>query len=301
MKILVGLVSCIENELEECVKSIKNQTHKAWELFTIENKTKKEAHDKLYSTFMERAGEFDLFIKVDADMVLARPTLFQEIVDEMKQKPAFDHFQIGVWDFFTDRLIFAFHVYRSTVKWNIRNEQYFTDSIHQKTNCAIYMDLNGPLAPAAWHSPNPSPFQAFHFGIHKAIKVIQAERAQKRFDMSKSHLKNIMLLWKNYQKKKDERLGYALHGVFWALNTRVNHEVANYSNKKAKNIFQQLEKMDSMTRRRSLLSNYYKFRLWMPFHLWHFYMFDKYTRNRNEAMSISLAFARGAKNFLERK
>jgi hypothetical protein len=301
MKILIGLVRCIENEFEACLQSIKDQTHKDWEIFFIENLPKKEAHDQLYGTFMRRSGEFDLFIKVDADMVLSRPTLFEEIVSEMNKRPHSDHFQIGVWDYFTDQLIYAFHAYRSSVKWNIQNEQYFTDSIHYKTHCTEFMDINGPLAPAAQHSPNPSPFQAFHFGIHKAVKVIQNQRKRKRLDMAKAHLNNILLLWRNYEKKRDPGLAFALHGAFWAFRQKATYEAANYSSKNAKSAFDQIHQQPENQRQKAISKAYHTFKLWMPLSLWHQYMISKYTYDKNEIIAIKNVFKVGIKRLINKK
>lgn len=54
MKVLVGTLYSGENEFSECKESLEKQTHKGFEHLIIENLPKKEAHHKLFSTFMER-------------------------------------------------------------------------------------------------------------------------------------------------------------------------------------------------------------------------------------------------------
>ncbi len=71
MKILIGILYCIENERDACVKSIEAQTHRDFDYFIVENLPKKEAHHQLYTRFAASATEYDIFVKLDADMVIS--------------------------------------------------------------------------------------------------------------------------------------------------------------------------------------------------------------------------------------
>ena len=127
MRILVGTLYSIENEFEECLEGIRQQTYRDFEHFVIQGLPKREAHDALYGTFMTRANEFGLFMKVDADMVITNRDLFARIVDTFRQSPNTDVFTIEVYDFFTNRLIDGMHTFRSTVRWQKRENAIFTD------------------------------------------------------------------------------------------------------------------------------------------------------------------------------
>ena len=128
---------------------------------------------------MENKDQYDLFVKVDADMVLARDTFFEEVVEYFNHNPETDDLQISVYDYFTNRLIYGLHIYSRRMKWHQDNENIFVDwpEFHQK-----YKRVNDNicLAPAAFHYPNPSKFQAFHYGLHKAIKITQYGRENLR-------------------------------------------------------------------------------------------------------------------------
>jgi len=104
-RILVGTLYAGENEFEECLASIKRQTYRGWSHFVIRDLPKQEAHKKLYQTFMNRADEFDLFIKVDSDMVIENENLFKGIAARFKGDPSLEQLSIAVKDFFTDQLI----------------------------------------------------------------------------------------------------------------------------------------------------------------------------------------------------
>ena len=67
---------CKENEYDSCKRSISHQDYPVTDFLTVENKPNKEAHDILYSTFSEYPQEYDLFLKLDADMVLTSPEVF---------------------------------------------------------------------------------------------------------------------------------------------------------------------------------------------------------------------------------
>lgn len=228
MKLLVGIMHTIENEFEACVDAIKQQTHQDFDYFVIENLPNKEAHDTLYQKFMDNADKYDLFVKIDADMVLCRTTFFEEVVKKMRGNPDIGHLEVAVHDFFTDRLIYGLNTFRNTVKWDTRScEVIFVDRIVESYN---HTHDNYELAPAAYHCPNPSDFQAFHFGLHKAVKVIQINSPEINSSAAKEHWRNITLLHRNYSNKKDEKLGMAILGVHWALKQKATYKYVDFNN-----------------------------------------------------------------------
>lgn len=281
---------CIENEFEECKEAIAAQTHQDWELFTVENLPNKEAHDLLYQTFMKRADEFDLFIKIDADMVLCRNTFFEEVVQEMENYHQYNHFEIGVWDFFTDRLIHGLHVFRNNVKWKKTSEKYFVDMVYEPTKKKVFMDIKGPLAPAANHCPNPSLFQSFHFGLHKGAKVLQLETSNPNYKMSKGHLDNIYALIHHYKRSPKIKTLYAILGVKWAFEKKAIAENINYQNNEAKNRFEELNRFEPGKLKR--ISNLFikKMNTWLPKDLWKEYMIKKHIHQKNTTYSLCIVY-----------
>lgn len=156
MNILVGIMHCIENEFAQCLESIDTRTLPAYGRFVVSNLPNKEAHGTLYRSFMERAYEVDLFIKVDADMVLGSPTFFDECAARFQSDPDLQHLAIAVNDWMTRRRIFGPHVYRSSHGWQETGEVIFVDMVdHPHQRVADTTDL----APAAVHCLDPSAFQ----------------------------------------------------------------------------------------------------------------------------------------------
>lgn len=235
MKILIGMLYCEENEYFESLESVKLQAHTNNEYFCIKNLPKKMAHELLYTTFMRNSNRFDLFIKLDADMVLCRRDFFNRLENVFHLNPQIDDLEIPVFDYFTDRLIHGLHVYSNRVKWFKTNEKVFTDmgSIIRKIHVPVSFS-DSFLTPAAWHCPNPSGLQAFHFGIHKAVKAKK----------SKLHINNIRFLNNNWKKKKEKNLGFALIGALLAIKENFTHEHIDYYYLKNCGIFNNYQDCD---------------------------------------------------------
>ena len=228
MKILIGIMHCIENEFNLCIESIKNQTYRDFTYFVVENLKNKEAHDRLYRTFMDNADSYDIFIKIDADMVLCEDTFFEKVIDRFKEDSQLDDLEIAVHDFFTDRLVYGMHVYSSRTKWLKNNEDIFVDMVLPKSFCHKYD--NGDLEPAAIHSPDPSLFQSYHFGIHKAVKFMQNNQKNFLEIPSKVHWENITIIAKNFRSKQDTRLAAALVGAMDAIKHKYTSAHVDYNN-----------------------------------------------------------------------
>jgi len=242
MRILVGIMYCIENEIDECISAIQEQTYSEHNHFIISNLPNKEAHEKLYQTFMSSSEEYDLFVKVDADMVLARKTFFYELIEFFKNDQAVDFLQVAVHDFFTNRLIYGLHAYRSSVKWITQSEKIFVDQKNAQYRKRVLDDHR--LAPAAFHCPNPSFFQAFHFGLHKAVKVMQIGREPKSYKNAATHWQNIRETRRNFYQTNDIRLGFALLGAELAFRSKLTSEHVDFNNSKLQQLFKRIETYD---------------------------------------------------------
>jgi hypothetical protein len=217
MRLLVGTLYSIENEYDECCKAIKAQTYHNYEHIVIENLPKKEAHDTLYRTFMSRRDEYDLLIKVDADMVIEKTDLFERIVNEFDNDSELDMLLIAVHDFFTDRLMIGMNIFRNTVRWRVDDDNLFTDMKHIKSTVRKVKKDSTDLAPAAIHCKNPGNYQAFHFGFHRAMKAIKGG----------TNWRVLFDVISHYHKNSHLRLAYVLLGAHTAFDKRF--DVGNIS------------------------------------------------------------------------
>lgn len=209
-RVLVLTLHSGENEYTRCVEAIEHQTLKNIEHKVISGLGNFEAHRVLYSEIMARRGEFDLFVKVDADMVLAEPTTLEGIAREFQKKPDLDHYIVACHDFMTGIPIVGMHVYTNRVSWAAPTSGIFLDPRPERPG-ELKIEA-WPKKPVVWHSPDPSPLQAFHFGAHRALKVLQTGRAKKDRKVSSIREQWLTLArtWVQYKKQHDRRHGLAL-------------------------------------------------------------------------------------------
>lgn len=230
MKIYVGTLYSGENEFEECVAAIQNQTYKNYDHFVIRDLPNKEAHVTLFKSFLERSNEYGVLIKVDADTVICSNTLFENIVNKLQQNDGLDVFAIGVHDFFSSQLINGgMAVYRNTVRWNFDKETMFVDIPEVAQDRYLYDDKE--LAPGAIHCKNPSPYHAFHYGVHRGLKSIQQIH-------STTHWVLLDKTWENFQKTGDTRIGLAVLGRELVYAGRLKKSDVDYTNPKMKTILE---------------------------------------------------------------
>lgn len=240
MRVLVGVMYCIENEFNSCIQSIKEQSHIPIDYFVIKNLPNKDAHDLLYRTFMERARECDLFLKIDADMVFASSEVVKNIVKRFHDNVLIEHMQFAVHDYFTDRLVYGLNVFRSNVTWERSSEKYFVDIPTKKLKKLNFKERIDDLVPAAFHCPNPSDFQSFHFGLHKMAKIFQNGDRTWNPGLAISHANNIRAIYLNFSKINSDKHYFSLLGALWAFSNNINHTHVDFNSIETKRGFEHM-------------------------------------------------------------
>lgn len=230
MKTLIGTLHSGENEFDECCAAIQNQSYQRFDHFVISGLPNREAHHALYSHFMKQSDEYDLMIKIDADMVLARVDFLEQVVDTFLANRNLQKLQVWVHDFYTNRLIGGLNCFRNTVEWEVGEENVFVDITerYDRRKGSRITDRT-ELAPAAYHCPNPSNLQAFHFGVHKGVKVVEAINRGWTCKAIE-HCENISEVWRNFRRTQDIRLLFATLGAEQAIRGKFGVTHLDYSN-----------------------------------------------------------------------
>lgn len=220
-----------ENERDQAIAALRAQTHKDYELFVIENRPNKEAHEALYSRFMSSADQFDIFFKLDADMVLVRSTALEEVADFFAGSPEVELILFELIDWYSDSLIPGLVITRSTARWPAHPDQLMVDSFVKITGKNVH--VSDRQAALAIHSPDPSPLQAFRFGVHRAMKAIQDDRepAKKMLEKANIHWDILRRTWSNFRVKGDRRRGLAIAGAELVMNRGSRALGSNYMDK----------------------------------------------------------------------
>ena len=242
MKILVATLYAGENEFERCVASIRAQTLAPVEHLIIENLPKREAHEKMFSAFINHRDRFDLLVKVDADMVLCSENLFAGIVRRFQDDPRMQVLGIKVYDYFTDCKMSGLNTFRNTIDWSPNSDNVFTDQFD--FDRSGYRRDDRALAPAAKHCCNPSPFQAFHFGVHRGVKAAVALR-RRLYETAYMRYREIELTRRHFQRVRDPRLGLAVLGGEYALQGRFDDTQLDYGNPEVRDAFEDIHDTDT--------------------------------------------------------
>lgn len=275
MRILVGTLHTIENEFDECIAAIQRQTHRNFEHRVFSGLGNEEAHAALYGDFASKRDCFELLIKVDADMVIQSDRLFEQIEAQFLRRNM-KMFTIAVHDWFSDRLICGLNTYRNDIVWRGDEAGVFVD--HVQVHASERETDWNCLAPAAFHCPNPSPFQAFHFGLHKAMKVIQphspgVNRVHWRM---REHWENIAETERHFEKSGDRRLGLAVLGAELVLSGIFRAEHISYEHPKAHEYFVKYGDLDTEEIKKEIRRLRRQSGGWLPSHIrraWLWYRF----------------------------
>jgi len=229
-KILVGTLYSGESQFEDCIDSLQSQSYKKWNQKIFKHLSNKEGHDTLYDYFMDNSNDFDLFIKLDADMVLLRETCLEEIISLFQSDYKLSHLESVVQDYLTDSLMMGLHVFRSHVKWRKSNERLFDD--RKPVLEGDKVDLRQSPAPFVVHNPNPTNYQAFHFGVHRALKALQPGRFLFRISQYNSQSRVLNTIWDNYARSKNIKQGFAALGAYLVFKDEIPKNMYDYTNPK---------------------------------------------------------------------
>lgn len=254
MRILVGILYSGEPQFQSCIKSVKGQFNCLLHYFVIENLPKDEAHNILYATFMRRASEFDLFVKLDADMVIQSTDFFEYLGQLFTECKALDHYHLYVYDDILKAMISGLNVYRSTVKWGINKENYFTDRQHLSESIRHSFVERNPNKNWIVHCPNPSIDQIFNFGLHRGIKAFQYKSASRQRNTTHGV---ILLNFLELKKGGNSDIIYAILGFVWAMKFKLGDSVINRQNEMRKELEIALSEMDVMSIQLELQHNPY--------------------------------------------
>ena len=215
MRVLIGVMYSGENEYADCLASIKRQRGVEYEIFALEHMPNKQAHDALYERFNSARAQYDLFLKMDADMVFMQDHSLASMVNLFASNPNLDHLKFDVLDWLSTIPIPCQNMYSRRVRWEGNTDELVVDyhGTYPGTSARIYD------APLTQHMPNPLPFQAFAFGVHRTLKLIQPRRGQhKEINRALLHWTIIDRIFSSYLWQPDVRRLYALAGVLAVLD-----------------------------------------------------------------------------------
>lgn len=187
-QVFVGTMYCGEGDYDECIRAILNQKGVNVMHAVIANQPEKEAHNRLWHAWrdVQHTG-FNMFVKVDADTVLAHDEVLLELWRTMSSNPRITGIQAPLLDFFTESYINGLNCFSPRVTFQDTADTLFCDRQVDVGHDLVVKsgDVNERLRPAGFHCFSSTDKQAFHYGLHRALKgqiqiIDQVTRAWQR-------------------------------------------------------------------------------------------------------------------------
>jgi len=171
IKVFVGTMYTIENELLQCVKSIHEQKNVQVEHVILSNLPEREAHNELWKNWHQRRNQgFDMFVKVDADTIVKSHDVFKIAHKTMIDLNA-TGIQAPLHDHISGVDINGLNFFMPVVSFSESTSELYCDRADIGNDRTLRgKDLPSQLRPAGDHCKNPSNIQAFHYGLHRMLK-----------------------------------------------------------------------------------------------------------------------------------
>ena len=203
-------MSCGERERDKAIASLQAQQLRDWDFFEIKDKPNAQAHAELYRTFTRNAPAYGFFLKLDADMVLRSDSALTTL-KALFGSSGIDQVMSDVNDWPSGLLIPGMQAFSNRVTWPENHDPLMVDTTPSVSGKRIRVSKDP--APLADHMPDPSELQAFRYGIHRALKAIQPDRAIKKPARGQLHWAILKGIWQRYRAGGDDRRLYSLLGA----------------------------------------------------------------------------------------
>ena len=261
--VLVLTMNSGEGEYERCCETLQRQRNCRWEQRVFKNLPNEEAHRRLYATVMSESDNFDLFLKLDADMVLADSEVLTDLVRVFQARPQLDHLVVAVSDWMTDSKIIGAHLFSRRVVWREHSETLYVDPDPEYPGEKL--TLHNPARDLIHHACNPSPFQAFHFGAHRGLQAAQPYRKLSSFRPHNARIQWLYLdrVWRHFERSGDRRLGLAVLAADLVFRRRLSATCNQYADRGLRTAFSRYEHLGTAEIRREL-----QFRWGSPIRRW---------------------------------
>lgn len=244
-RVLILTLHSGENEFASCRRSVNSQSYANRDHRVFENLPNLEAHTRLYETIMAESERYDLFFKLDADMVLADDEVLSDLVRVFEERPELDHLVVAVSDWMSDGYVIGAHLFSSRVRWRPHTETLHVDPDPEFPGKKIV--VWSPPRDLIFHVPDPSPLQAFHLGAHRGLKASQVYRRLRDTQAHGARLQWRYLedVWRHFQRSGDRRLGLAVLAADMVFRRELPATASEYSDGAVVTAFERVSSLES--------------------------------------------------------
>lgn len=232
-RVFVGTLCSGEGDFDSCCEIIAHQREVDITHVVISDLPERQAHNALWNAWNAAKANHDMFLKVDADTVLSTELIVAQIWKIMRDNPRVTGIQLPIHDYFTDGPIAGLNAFSPKVVFSETRDDLFCDRVDSghdivfkvppSPSCDIAfhdvaknMGINAYVSPVpvANHCHEANDAQAFHFGLHRALK--------RQTDV-------IARVHAAFKRDHDRLRGLALSGADAAVKFNDRHRDFNYT------------------------------------------------------------------------
>lgn len=170
-RVFVGTMHYQEGDFQSCLRAVQGQRGISLTHFLVSGLGERRAHEELWAEWRIAAPEHDVFVKVDADTVLAHEEVLVELWRLMVSDTRITGIQAPLHDFFTDGFINGLNAFSPRVTFRDSTDPLFVDRVDMGHDVIIQSGaVPTRLQPAGLHCHEATDAQAFHYGLHRALK-----------------------------------------------------------------------------------------------------------------------------------
>jgi hypothetical protein len=227
-RIFVGTMYMNEGDFQLSMERVRSQEGVTVTHFIVAGLKEKEAHNALWHAWKDQQSNHDLFVKVDADTVLVDNKTLRNIYDLFAKNERVTGLQAPLHDYMTDGLINGLNAFSPRVVFNDTQDELYCDRLVDTGHDVVLRekDLPATLIPAGFHCHSSSDKQAFHYGVHRALK---------------GQTTVISKVWAAWNKNHDRIRAFALIGSYMSHRFKQNRKF-NYMDNEFISAFEEAEK-----------------------------------------------------------
>lgn len=170
-RVFVGTMHYQEGDFQSCLRVVQEQKGISLTHFLVSGLEESQAHAELWSAWHRVRDCHDLFVKVDADTVLQHDQVLLEFWRLVSSNDRITGVQAPLYDFFTDDLINGLNAFRPCVSFRAPSDTLFVDRVDVGHDIIVPSEkVPESLRPAGLHCHQATDRQAFHYGLHRALK-----------------------------------------------------------------------------------------------------------------------------------
>jgi hypothetical protein len=177
-RVFVGMLHVGEPRLASAVRRAETQEAVQVTMSLIGDLPKWAAHEELFRRFTVMGPDFDVLVKLDADMEIVHPRLFAAVAAVFDADPGLDHIILGVDDWLSGETVQGIQFWRGGVRWDEPPPDLFTDLPASSARRGWSFIRTG--IPLVVHAEDPSDLQALRYGAHRALKAANTHKSGRR-------------------------------------------------------------------------------------------------------------------------